>query len=379
MNKTSLFKVQVMLAFLAATNGIGQVFNSGSTGADGALIVTNAVTLNLPANGVFNFTTISVSAAGVLNFNTNALNTPVYLLATGDVNVAGTIDVSGYSSVGVLPGAGGPGGFEGGFGGYGIGATTQAGDGKGPGGGKYATANWRASGSFGGPAYENPVTYGNVLLYPLIGGSGASGNSGGPGAGGGGGGGAILIASSTRIQVDGTIRALGGGGGNACGGSGGAIRLVSPLVTGSGALRTTGGYGYSLGGVGRIRIDTLDAYAFRSLQMFDAVQTHGSQMFAFKSVTPRLDIVELSGQAIPLGTQNPVQLVLAPGVATNATITIQAHDFSADIPIAVVVTPENFSSSTYNTNITFTGNPSQLQMTVAIPAGEVSHVDVWTR
>ena len=162
-------------------------------------------------------------------------------------------------------------------------------------------------------------------------------------------------------------------------GSGGGIRLVAPLVTGTGALRTTGGIGYAYGGTGRIRIDSPDAYSFRSLQIFDAVQTHGSQMFVFKPVTSRLDIVELSGQAIPLGTQNSVQIVLAPGVATNATITIQAHDFSADIPIAVVVTPENIASTTYNTNITFSGNPSQLQLTIAIPAGEVSHVDVWTR
>jgi hypothetical protein len=43
------------------------------------------------------------------------------------------------------------------------------------------------------------------------------------------------------------------------------------------------------------------------------------------------------------------------------------------------VTPENVLSTTYNTNITFTGNPSQLQLSIAIPAGEVSHVDVWTR
>jgi hypothetical protein len=379
MKHITLMKAQALLCLLPVTQGLSQAFTSGSTGADGALIVTNAVTLNLPPTGVFNFTTISVSAAGTLSFNTNALNTPVYLLATGDVNIAGTVDVSGLPSSGTLPGSGGPGGFEGGYGGYGFGATTQGGDGKGPGGGKYAYANFRASGAFGSAGYQNPAVYGNVLLYPLIGGSGGTGNSGGPGAGGGGGGGAILIASNTRIQVDGSIRAVGGSGVQACGGSGGGIRLVSPLVTGTGSLRTTGGSGYAIGGNGRIRIDSPDAYAFRSLQIFEAVMTHGSQMFVFRPVTSRLDIVELAGQAIPLGTQNPVQIVLAPGVATNATITIQAHDFSADIPIAVVVTPENVLSTTYNTNITFTGNPSQLQLSIAIPAGEVSHVDVWTR
>jgi hypothetical protein len=379
MKKMTLLRAQALLCLLPATQGLSQAFTSGSSGADGALLVTNAVVLNMPANGVFNFTTISVTAAGTLSFKTNALNTPVYLLASGDVIIAGTVDVSGLPSVGPLPGAGGPGGFEGGYGGYGFGPTTQGGDGKGPGGGKYATASFRASGAFGSPGYNNPAVYGNVLLYPLVGGSGGTGNSGGPGFGSGGGGGAILIASSTHIQVDGTIRAVGGSGIQACGGSGGAIRLVAPLVSGGGSLRTTGGSGYATGGNGRIRIDSPDAYSFRSIQVFDAVMTHGAQMFVFKPITSRLDIIELLGQSIPLGTQNPVQIVLPPGVATNATITIQAHDFSADIPIAVVVTPENVASTTYNTNITFTGNPSQLQLSIAIPAGEVSHVDVWTR
>lgn len=35
-----------------------------------------------------------------------------------------------------MPGLGGPGGFDGAFGGYGTGATTRGGDGQGPGGGK---------------------------------------------------------------------------------------------------------------------------------------------------------------------------------------------------------------------------------------------------
>lgn len=102
-------------------------------------------------------------------------------------------------------------------------------------------------------------------------------------------------------------------------------------------------------------------------------------MFVFKPVIPRLDIIELMGQAIPEGAQNPVQVILAPGVATNATLTIQVRNFSADVPISVVVTPENGSSTNYSTNIAFTGNPSQLKTSVAIPAGQVSRINVWTR
>jgi hypothetical protein len=378
--KTIKFPVlRILLFLLSVTQTYGQAFNSGSTGADGPLNLTSNTTLNLPPNGIYNFTTITIPAAYTLTFNSNSLNTPVHLLATGDVNISGIIDVSGYASLNILPGAGGPGGFEGGFGGYGVGDTTRAGDGNGPGGAKFASANFTASGAYGTPGYNNGATYGNALIYPLIGGSGGTGSPGGPGAGGGGGGGAILVASNTRIKLDGTIQANGGsGGGGASGGSGGAIRLVSPIVTGTGSLRTRGGYGYAQGGAGRIRIDCLDAYAFRTLQIYDSASTRGSQMFVFKPVIPRLDIIELMGQAIPEGTQNPVQIVLPPGVATNATLTVQARNFSADVPISVVVTPENVASTNYSTNIVFTANPSQLKLSVAIPAGQVSRINVWT-
>src|SRR5690349_16737182 len=112
MKQITLIKAQALLCLLPLTRGFSQAFNSGSTGADGALIVSNAVILNPPPTGVFNFSTISVLPTGTLSFSTNALNTPVYLLASGDVTIAGTVDVSGLPSSGTLPGAGGPGGFE---------------------------------------------------------------------------------------------------------------------------------------------------------------------------------------------------------------------------------------------------------------------------
>ena len=64
-----------------------QGFSSGSTGADGALDVTTDTTLDLPPNGTFNYTTVNVAAGVTLRFNRNALNTPVYLLATGDITM----------------------------------------------------------------------------------------------------------------------------------------------------------------------------------------------------------------------------------------------------------------------------------------------------
>ena len=39
--------------------------------------------------------TIDVADVATLRFNRNSLNTPVYLLATGDITIAGKVDVSG--------------------------------------------------------------------------------------------------------------------------------------------------------------------------------------------------------------------------------------------------------------------------------------------
>jgi hypothetical protein len=107
-------------------------FDAGSNGSYGPLNITANTTLDLPPDGVFHCTTINVSGSATLRFNRNPLNTPVVLLAQGDVTIAGVIDVSGADASGAIPGAGGPGGFDGGFGGFGparppIGAATDKG------------------------------------------------------------------------------------------------------------------------------------------------------------------------------------------------------------------------------------------------------------
>src|SRR5919108_2609404 len=74
---------------------LAQTVNSGSTGADGAFSPTANVTLTLPPSGVFNFTTVNIPAGVTVRFARNAANTPVTMLATGNVTIVGTIDVSG--------------------------------------------------------------------------------------------------------------------------------------------------------------------------------------------------------------------------------------------------------------------------------------------
>lgn len=73
-------------------------------------------------------------------------------------------------------------------------------------------------------------------------------------------GGAILVASSLQITVNGAINANGGGTPSASldggGGSGGAIRLVAPIVAGTGTLSALGGTSAGGDGApGRIRLE----------------------------------------------------------------------------------------------------------------------------
>ena len=226
-----------------------QTFTSGSTGADGAFAPTASVQLQVPADGVFHFTTINIPAGVTVSFATRAgVRLPsVTLLATGNVVIAGRIDVSGGhggpgGSGTQLFGNGGmagPGGFDGGAGSNGLQGSSGA-AGLGPGGGLPGSATafpGHAGHLIAGPGVSGGRAYGDARLVPLIGGSGGGGGAsqlfGLTGGGGGGGGGALLIASSGTMTVSGSIVAAGGTGGTSSGpaggsGSGGAVRLVAP-------------------------------------------------------------------------------------------------------------------------------------------------------
>ncbi|MCA1604610.1 MAG: hypothetical protein LC775_03825, partial [Acidobacteria bacterium] len=96
-------------------------FNSGSTGADGAFAPATNQTLQVPASGVFNFTTMDIPAGVTVSFTRNAQNTPVTILASGNITIAGSLAVNGLPGATTgNGGAGGPGGFDGGLGGFGL-------------------------------------------------------------------------------------------------------------------------------------------------------------------------------------------------------------------------------------------------------------------
>lgn len=226
-------------------------FNSGSTGADGPLDLSTmpcsyVCTVQLPESGVLNYTTVFVHPSRQLVFRRNSRNTPVTILAQGNVTIGGSILVAGEN---LTPG---PGGFYGG----GESFSTAGNPGFGPGGGVWGSDNTK-HGSWVGP----------LSLFPLVGGSGGSGGVQACGSAehGGGGGGAILIASNQSIVLEsnnaeinasgGAAACTAGGTGN---GSGGAIRLVANSVVMRGRLYAAGANFVGNNGVIRIETNNLE-------------------------------------------------------------------------------------------------------------------------
>ncbi len=349
-------------------------FDSGSNGSYGPLNITENTTLDLPPDGVFHCTTINVAAGWTLRFNKNPLNTPVVLLAQGDVTIAGTIDVSGGNNSGALPGRGGPGGFDGGYGGFGPSApANRGGDGQGPGRG--LNADGQRAAAHATAASGNDRTYGNVLIVPLIGGSGAAGLNGNPGLGGAGGGGAILIASNTRIVVNGQILARGGWAPYG-GGSGGAIRLVAPTGGGNGSLNASGQGG---GGDGRVRIDTTDSTAFRNLTLYGSV-TRGTRMFALPAgPQPSLHFVSVAGQSIAVDAAAGVNIELPAGAPATQTVVLRGQGFTGQVPVRLVVTPEHSPSTVLDLTLNGGANPPEVSTQITLPEGEPVRLHAWTR
>jgi hypothetical protein len=306
---------QAILAWLfvaaAAAAANAQTFSSGSTGADGALNITTNTTLPLPANGILNYTTVTVQSNATLSFAKNASNTPVIILAMGDVEILGFIVVSGgaynidnlYESR--VPG---PGGFAGG----GLGAP-----GAGPGGGALGDTFPVCGGMWSGP----------LSLVPIVGGSGGCGGNAGAA---GGGGGAIVIASTTKISVAGVINANGA----AFGGSGGAIRLVANRVelAGNGQLYAQGcwscGYreGWN-GNAGIIRIEAPVGQTFIATPSYvippPLVGLPNNEIV--RGDPPMLRIASVGGQLVPPGA----------GARTYAADILLPITIPDDVPVVV--------------------------------------------
>lgn len=371
-----------MLALgLVPSTVLGQAVDSGSTGADGAFAPAQSVELQLPPDGIFNFTSVDVPAGVTVTFRRNALNTPLTFLASGDVTVAGTIDVGGQNGgsvdegpvsgfAGIVPG--GSGGFGGGRGGrldeprggngLGPGAATGV-AGCGGSGGGFGTQGLRASNACG--ANTAGTAYGTRNLLPLIGGSGGAGGSArnaDPGAGGGGGGGAILIASSGSVTISGSIQARGGRGGNLTtagsfgggGGSGGAIRIVATNIAGNGTIDASGGAGGAsetaaslrggTGGDGRIRLESNRAITFSGTAT--PVPDANTVSPIFPDTLPTLRITTVGGVAVPAAPTGNADVVLPADVANPVTIGFTTSGVPVGRTITVTATPDFGASAT---------------------------------
>lgn len=310
-----------------------QGFSSGSTGADGPLDLSTCNTypciVQLPDSGVLHYTTVNIPYAKTLVFKRNSRNTPVYMLAQGDVNIGGFIDVSagnaGFSSgcvtsscEGKVPG---PGGFYGGDAG-------QAGFG--PGGGQLAGTT---HGQWVGP----------LSLVPILGGSGGAGDGGL----GGGGGGALVIASSTSIVLA-PSSVIVANGARVFGslGSGGAIRLVANSLNVGGALRATDNLGSSSSRLGVIRLEG-GTINFTGTSTPAAVLSPVNSAIV-SSTQPTLRIVSIGGSSVPsyAGSRfDTVDLLLANQLQDPIAVQVAA----TNIPVGTQITIGFFGSPSATT------------------------------
>lgn len=416
--KTKVWASAISALFAVCTNAMA--FESGSTGADGAFNPTVNTELQLPPSGIFNFTSVNIPTGVTVTFKKNITNTPVVILASGDVTVAGAIIVNGGNAPAAgaagdgnlgddgIPGAGGPGGYDGGIGGKAP--RLRGGDGLGPGGGlagrPYCVYNGSFYGAAGGGGFGgggggdnwchgnvNPggTTYGSSILLPLVGGSGGGGGVGGNllgGSGGGGGGGAILIAASgtVSINVGGGIYANGGNGGGSSGdqsgspggsGSGGAIRIVATAIIGNGNLHAVGGaqignpYNYDydggVGGGGRIR---LEAETFTRTAGSSPGHSFGAPGPVFIAGLPTLRIVSVGGVDAPATPTGNADITL-PSTTTNpVTVVFQTTGVPVGNTVKLTVKPANAAPiSALSPALTGTTDSATASVEVSLPSG----------
>ncbi|KAF0247656.1 MAG: hypothetical protein FD167_2943 [bacterium] len=398
---TFLFTALVLLICFAK-NSYGQgTFQSGSTGADGAFNPTTNQTITLPTNGVFNFTTITIPAGITITFTKNASNTPVTMLATGDVLIQGTINLAGQNGqTSGLGGQGAAGGFNGGNGGFPAPGLLNGLNGSGPGGGEGGRNQNTVAGSGGSAGYATAGVangnapngaagnaYGNGLLIPLIGGSGGGGNASNGtsvGTSGGAGGGAILIASSTSITLasTSTITVTGGnqGSGGASAGSGGAIKLVANTISGNGILRAEpgkNGSGFPLGSQGFIRVEAFTLTSFTpSIPQFSPQPILGLPNPIEIPNAPQLKIVSVAGVLAPtnpVGSLAGAADITLPATQPNpVTVVLEAVNVPTGVFADVRLTPSTGAISTIiSSAFAPTGTPATTSGTaqVSLPLG----------
>ena len=371
---------------------------------------------------MFNFTSVNIPTGVTVTFKKNALNTPVVLLASGDVTIAGIVNISGTNGTATgasgdgnlgddgLPGEGGPGGFNGGRGGAaGITDNTNpqgsGGSGLGPGAGAgapgcywvsggYFNALFGGAGSFGAvgitgsyagqancstPQNNNALnaavlagsTYGSPSLVPMIGGSGGGGGSGGAsfsGSGGGGGGGAILIAASGTVTVSGQILANGGAagilsgtgvGGSGGAGSGGAIKIVATTIAGNGAITASA--------TGRIRLESEAITRTAATSPPFSLAAPGP---LFVAGSPTLMITSVAGVAAPAIPTGNADIILPSTTPNPVSVVFQTTGVPVGNTVKLTVIPANgLPISAISPALTGSTANASATVSVSLPSG----------
>lgn len=327
----------------------GQSFPSGSTGADGDLVIntpgpTAFTTAPVGGGSVYNFKSIQIASGSTLVLSGGKFPNPIYFLSQGAVIIAGTIDLSGQSGTQVTTPAQRTGPTVPGSGGYGGGAVSFAGNpalpGLGPAGGRtgaiciIGTGYGAGSGGFTG----------NQFLVPLVGGSGGAGSD----VSGGAGGGALLIASSVSITVDGAIVANGGNALNISGfasgnGGGGGVRLVAPTISGTGTITAVAGTNGCKGTDGVVRLEFFQNTFTGTVGGTLYLATPVNLFIPALTDQPSIVVTSIGGVPIP---PNPTGSFTVPDVALNSNAPLPVSIHATNIPLGTTATlyfsTENF-------------------------------------
>lgn len=300
-------------------------FNSGSTGADGALDLSACTTticeVPLPESGILNYTTVNVPAGKTLVFKPNSRNTPVTILAQGNININGSINLN---ASGRNPGAGG---YHGG--------NSSSPQGFGPGGGQSTSVHGKWVGA--------------LSLVPIIGGSGGASPTTNNIYFGGGGGGAIVLASSSsvfinqtssfNISVDGSVGWTGASTCSSCGsGSGGSIRIVANFVNISGNLYARAG-GFSPY-VGTIRIEAPAGQRNVSGTFNPTPVISEINPVVIPTNPPTLRIASIAGYPVPTGSAGSpygVDLMLSAQLSDPLQVQIQGFNIPVGTQIQLLL------------------------------------------
>ncbi len=350
------------------TGGTRQVNETWAWYADGSTeqLTDSEYVFDMSArpNGVWEFSTIDIGPNVTVTFKPNATNTPVRWLASGDVTVDGTIDISGvqreveesetFGNKKDFGGISGPGGFNGATGApLGISLTVP---GDGPGGGLLRP---NINNSHDGEIYS----YSNAWLHPLIGGSGGSSKTG---AAGGAAGGALLIASSGEINVEGSILARPKTQGlqtDPSFGSGGAILLRANKATGSGYIDVN---------TGRLRIEAWERPLAENMTGSSAFLSAGLPLLPVSTDPnpPRLWIESINGVTITTPRRSANSLVDPDAIIQNhsgdSTIVVKGENVPNGTSISITVTLQDESILEPDA-VAFNG--TQSTFTLSLPEG----------